>query len=66
MIESAGLNIYFANGQNIEVGLTALQLKTVMVALGLSFHDERYYSCIADKDLPAIIDHLQQKIRFKS
>lgn len=66
MIESAELNIYFANGQTMEVGLTALQLKTVMVALGLSFQDERYYSCIADKDLPAIIDYLQQKIKFKN
>ena len=64
MIESAELNIYFANGQMTTLDLSPLQLKTIVLALGISFPDESSYRCISDKALPAIIEHLQKKIKF--
>lgn len=64
MVESAELTIYFQNGQMTTLDLSPLQLKTIILALGLSFPDENSYRCISDKALPEIINFLQQKIKI--
>lgn len=65
MIESAELNIYLQNGQMTTIDLSPLQLKTIVVALGLSFPDENSVACFSDKALPGIIEHLQKRIKVK-
>lgn len=64
MIEGAELNVYFENGENATLDLTPLQLKTILVALGLSFTSETSYRCISDQALPGIINLLQQKVKI--
>ena len=65
MIESAELNIYFKNGEMTTIDLSPMQLKTIVVALGLSFPDEASVACFSDKSLNDIVDYLQKRIKIK-
>lgn len=65
MVESAELNIYFKNGEMTTVDLSPLQLKTIVVALGLSFPDENSVNCFSDKSLANIVEYLQKHIKIK-
>lgn len=65
MIESAELNVYFKNGEMTTIDLSPMQLKTIVVALGLSFPDENSVACFSDKSLTDIVDHLQNHIKLK-
>lgn len=64
MIESAELTIYLQDGQMTSLELSPMQLKTIILALGLSFQGETSYRCFSDKSLQEIINLLQQKIKI--
>lgn len=64
MIESAELTIYLQDGQMTSLELSPMQLKTIILALGLSFQDETSYQCFSDKGLSTIIDLLQTRIKI--
>lgn len=63
MIEAAELTIYLQNGNQTTIELSPMQLKTIAVALGLSFQGDTSYRCISDQALPAVIEHLQKVIK---
>lgn len=64
MIESAELTIYLQDGQMTSLELSPMQLKTLILALGLSFQGETSYRCFSDKGLQEVIKLLQQKIKI--
>ena len=64
MIEGAELSIYLQNGKMTTLDLSPMQLKTIVLALGLSFPDEDSYRCFSDKGLSEIINLLQKKIKI--
>lgn len=58
-IISANLNIEFINGEEINLELSAMQLKAVCLALGINDVTSTSYNCYSDNGLTVIIEKLK-------
>lgn len=64
-IESVELNIYFSDGELVNLDLTASQLKGIITMLGLSDFSDGSYNCFPDEVVEQIAADIRKRIRIR-
>ena len=64
-IESVELNIYFSDGEILDLDLTAAQLKGIITMLGLSDFSDGSYNCFSDEVVEQITADIRKRIQIR-
>jgi hypothetical protein len=55
-IEGAELIVYYLNGDNINIDLSAKQIEAICKILGLKMNDDGTYACYSDNGLKNLME----------